>query len=113
MYSSNDLERFFLRYKAEAESRGISTQQFCLDNNVPYNLFLKWYKDTRHKIVPVDVELPVASSLSPLPVQEVQAEVSSLRILVDIRMTNGIHIRQRNLDYSGLRRLVEKLEVLC
>lgn len=35
------------------------------------------------------------------------------RIMVDIRMTNGIHIQQRNLTYDGLKRLVEKLEVLC
>lgn len=39
MYSSSDLERFFLRYKAEAEPQGISIQKFCIDNNVPYNLF--------------------------------------------------------------------------
>lgn len=35
------------------------------------------------------------------------------RIMVDIRMTNGIHIQQRNLSYDGLKRLVEKLEALC
>jgi hypothetical protein len=33
--------------------------------------------------------------------------------MVDIRMTNGIHIQQRNLSYDGLKRLVEKLEALC
>lgn len=38
---------------------------------------------------------------------------TELRILVDIRMSNGVHISQKNLSYEGLKSLVEKLEVLC
>ena len=38
---------------------------------------------------------------------------AELRILVDIRMSNGVHISQKNLSYEGLKSLVEKLEVLC
>lgn len=53
MYSYNDFERLFVRYKAEAVPAGISIESFCHSNKVPYNLFSKWYKDTRHKIVPV------------------------------------------------------------
>ena len=56
MYSSSDFERLFIRYKAEAMPQGESIQDFCLRNKVPYNLFHKWYKDTRHQIVPVQVE---------------------------------------------------------
>ena len=26
-------------------------EQFCSRNKVPYNIFYKWYKDTRNKIV--------------------------------------------------------------
>ena len=55
MYSSNDFERLFIRYKAEALPRGESILSFCTRNKVPYNLFEKWYKDTRHKLVPVHV----------------------------------------------------------
>lgn len=36
-----------------------------------------------------------------------------VRIMADIRMTNGLHVQQRNLDYEGLKRLVENLAVLC
>lgn len=46
------------------------------------------------------------SSISPQP-------LDGLRILVDIRMSNGMHIQQRNLSYDGLKDLVEKLEALC
>ena len=37
----------------------------------------------------------------------------SVRIMIDIRMTNGMQIRQKNLSFGHLRKLVEKLEGLC
>ena len=55
MYSYNDFERLFLRYKLEGIPAGISIEKFCMSNQVPYNLFSKWYKDTQKKIVPVQV----------------------------------------------------------
>ena len=39
MYSYNDFERLFLRYKLEGDPSGVSIEQFCLSNQVPYNLF--------------------------------------------------------------------------
>lgn len=124
MYSYHDFERLFLRYKLEGVPSSVSIEQFCLSNQVPYNLFSKWYKDTRKKIVPVHVlgapspESEMQELPSPLPegTPEVSPRLSSssgLRILVDIRMSNGVHISQKNLSYSGLKSLVEKLEVLC
>ncbi len=56
MYSNEDLERFYFKYQSEALSHGQSLQSFCLNNHVPYNLFSKWYKDTRRKIVAVQVD---------------------------------------------------------
>lgn len=115
MYSSNDFERLFIRYKAEALPRGESILSFCNRNNVPYNLFEKWYKDTRHKLVSVQVEGRPSAEQSVM--EEAPSDpklmLDSVRIMVDIRMTNGIHIQQRGLDFDGLKRLVGKLEVLC
>lgn len=116
MYSNSDFERFFVRYKAEAVPVGESMQNFCFRNKLPYNLFEKWYKDTRHKLVPVHVEgAPVILTESTSENEVFPSPQSSdiPRIMVDIRMTNGIHIQQRNLSYDGLKRLVEKLEALC
>ena len=56
MYSNEDLERFYFQYKTEAVPSGESVPSFCKRNNVPYNIFSKWYKDTRQKIVEVSVE---------------------------------------------------------
>lgn len=124
MYSYNDFERLFLRYKLEGIPAGVSIEKFCMSNQVPYNLFSKWYKDTRKKIIPVQVlgapspeaEMPESPSSIPEQKSESDSRLSSpteLRILVDIRMSNGVHISQKNLSYKGLKSLVEKLEGLC
>ncbi len=49
-----------------------------------------------------------------LPEQSTTEEKSScVRILVELRMTNGLHVSQKNLNYQELKRLTEKLEDLC
>lgn len=124
MYSYNDFERLFLRYKLEGIPAGVSIKKFYMSNQVPYNLFAKWYKDIRKKIIPVQVlgtpspEAEMKEKPSPIPKRkpEVNTRLSShteLRIFVDIRMSNGVHINQKNLSYEGLKSLVEKLEGLC
>ena len=56
MYSSEDLERFYFQYQTEALPHGESLQSFCVKNKVPYNIFQKWYRDTRKKVVEVQVD---------------------------------------------------------
>ena len=77
-------------------------------------------KDTRNKIVEVKVEgLPASAQEEPKqesPSQEPSSTVtkpSGVRILVELRLTNGLHISQKNLSYQELKRLIEKLEGLC
>ena len=116
MYSSEDLERFYFQYKTEALPLGMSIETFCLKNKVPYNIFSKWYKDTRQKIVEVSVDgLPSADSSPSSRSPEVTPPKSqgTLRIMVDIAMSNGLRLSQKNLSYQDLRSLIEKLEVLC
>ena len=100
---------------------GESIQSFFLKNTVHYNLFHKWYKDTCHQIVPVHVEghleaesnSPTDVPSSPVPERKTETESGSLRIMIDIRMTNGMRIQQRNLTYPDLKTLIVKLEGLC
>ncbi len=49
MYSSEDLERFYFKYQTEALPHGLSLQSVCLSNKNPYDIFSKWYRDTRCK----------------------------------------------------------------
>ena len=94
----------------------MSIEAFCLKNKVPYNIFSKWYKDTRKKIVEVQVD-GIPSASDPLAVKESvpcpAPHGDSVRILVDLRISNGLHIHQKNLSYQSLRTLIEKLEALC
>ncbi|MBM6736051.1 hypothetical protein H7U35_12600 [Mediterranea massiliensis] len=119
MYSSSDFEHLFIRYKAEAMPQGESIQDFCLKNKVPYNLFHKWYKDPRHHIVPVQVEgqpveqEPEKDLSASAPLMGGALSSPPLRFMIDIRITGGMRIQQRNLSYKGLKDLVEKLEGLC
>ena len=43
MHSSEDFERLFIRYKVEIYLKSESIQTFCHWNNIPYNLYEKWY----------------------------------------------------------------------
>lgn len=115
MYSSEDFERLFIRYKGEVYPKGESIQTFCHRNEVPYNLFEKWYRDTRHKVVEVNVAGRPSPAEADKPEnavsQEVKESSQKVRMLVDLRMSNDL--RQGYLSYGQLKRLVEKLEGLC
>ena len=119
MYSSEDLERFYFQYQSEALPHGESIQSFCVKNKVPYNIFQKWYKDTRNKVVAVQVD-GIPESKTEEKKQSDQSQRGSAiitdhpaRIWIDIRMSNGLHLSQKNLSYQDLVRMIEKLEGLC
>ena len=120
MYSSEDLERFYFQYQSEALPHGESLQSFYIKNKVPYNIFQKWFKDTRKKVVEVQIDgAPVISHEEkintvdqPEPVSKSSNE-NPVRIWIDIRISNGLHLSQKNLSYQDLVRMIEKLEGLC
>ena len=120
MYSSEDLERFYFQYQTEALPHGESLQSFCVKNKVPYNIFQKWFKDTRKKVVEVQVdgapeiarEEKTKTGEQPKPVSR-SSNDNPVRIWIDIRISNGLHLSQKNLSYQDLVRMIEKLEGLC
>lgn len=125
-YSNEDFENFYVRYKAEGLPQNISIQQFCIKNEVSWNLFNKWYRDTRHRIQEVTVTgRPTVTSevetshegttptSQPSRQDAVLSESDTTRIMVDIKMSNGLHVFQKNLNYRKLLALVENLEALC
>lgn len=96
MYSSEDFEKLFIRYKSEAYPKGESIQMFCHSNNVPYNLFEKWYKDMRHKVVEVNVSDRPSQPETNKPEEEgrqlKEEKVMEVRILVDLLVSDGLHL---------------------
>lgn len=151
MFTNEDYERLLVKYTSQGIPAGESIQHFCDRNKVPYNLFDKWYRDTRHKVVKVKVDGkpttdtdsgsslmgsimdgikpqgkpaerdPEWTEANPKPGSvayidqhpEEGGQKDTVRIMVDIRMSNGMQIRQRNLSRHQLQKLVENLEVLC
>lgn len=147
-YLSNDeLERYWFRYKSEAEPHGTSMERFCQIHKISYKALDNWRRQTKSKIFPVEVcgqedsaspqtNNAAAAAVTPKPVQtkfisckhrqptqptaynEPQEEDApqskpSVRIMVNLKATNGLSVFQKNLDYAGLRLLVERLEGLC
>ena len=116
MYSSEDLERFYFQYQTEALPHGESLQSFCVKNKVPYNIFQKWFKDTRKKVVEVQVdgapeithEEKIKTGDRPKPVSK-GCNDNPVRIWIDIRISNGLHLSQKNLSYQDLVWMIEKL----
>ena len=99
MYSSEYLERFYFQYQTEAFPHGESLQSFCVRNKVPYNIFQKWFKDTRKKVVAVRVdgvsvityEEKNRTSDQPTPASK-SSNVTSDRIWLEIRISNGLRL---------------------
>ena len=97
MYSSEDLERFYFQYQTVRGSHGESLQSFCVKSKVPYNIFQKWYKDTRKKVVEVQVDGAPAigheeksrASDQPQPVSPGRND-HLVRIWVEIRISNAM-----------------------
>ena len=120
MYSSEDLERFYFQYQSEALPHGEYLQSFCVKNKVTYNIFQKWFKDTRKKVVEVQVdgapmishEVQNKTGDESKPVSK-SSDDNPVRIWIDIRISNGLHLSQKNLSYQDLVRMIEKLEGLC
>ena len=98
---------------------GESLQSFCVRNKVPYNIFQKWFKDTRKKVIAVRVdgvsvityEEKNRTSGQPTPASK-RSTVTSDRIWLEIRISNGLRLSQKNLSYQDLVRMVEKLKGL-
>lgn len=97
MYSSEDLERFYFQYQTESVPHGVSLQSFCLTNNVPYNIFHKWYKDTRRKIVEVHLDgvpsVPTSESVPSSPLGESPVKKDSLSRMQDTESGSGAKTR--------------------
>ena len=99
---------------------GESLQSFCVKNKVPYNIFQKWYKDTRKKVIEVQIngapeighEEKSKTSVQSQSVSQSRNDIP-VRILVAIRISNGLHLSRKNLSYQDLVRMVENLEGLC
>ena len=123
MYSSEDLERFYLDYRSEWVPRGMTLHAYCSRNNVPYKVRENYSRNIQKKIV----EVKVVGRSTEEPRQSVSSFPSSVKLQIEqsfkrepkrsisvvLRFEDGTEVSRKGLDYVGLKLLIEKLEVLC
>ncbi len=126
MASSEDFKRILELYKQETKESNVSIVTFCQKNGIVYSQFERWYKN-RHRIKVHAVDIVDKdgasqmenSSISPCVVSketsdsyDAQQPVSIL-FTIEAKSSTGMYFQQKNIDYQSLKKLVEKLEVLC
>jgi len=47
------MEGLWMLYQVEGSPRDIFIEQFCMNNDVNYNDFYKWYNSMHHSIYPL------------------------------------------------------------
>lgn len=126
MYSSEEFERINFRYQTEAAPNGVSIEEYCSKNDVPYALFRKWYDDTHRKTVEVELldappakdteekaQSVVSSGQKEKPITLSFRGVEPVKLTVSIKASNGLHLQHKDIDYQALVYLIGKLEGLC
>ena len=89
------------------------------------------YKDTRRKVVAVQVDDRPSENCEEKSVQSVcdgsidtkrfkksplsedKVHCSIVRIWLELRISNGLYLSRKNLSYQELSSMIEKLEGLC
>ena len=113
MYSSEDLEMFYLDYQSEWVPRGMTLQAYCSRNNVPYKVMENYSRNIQKKIVEIKVvgrpteESQQSVSLSPSSVQPQSEQLFKRELMrsisVAIRFGDGKEVSRKGLDYVGLK----------
>ena len=50
------MEGLWMLYQVEGAPRNISIDQFCMNNDVNYNEFYKWYKSMYHGVYELQID---------------------------------------------------------
>ena len=88
----------------------------CIKQGVPYQVFNKWFRDRKKRIVPVEIVGRDEDSKPEVEAEEKKAEGpkrASCVKYVKLVFGNELRIEKKNLSYHELKELVEKLEGLC
>ena len=102
--------RLWEKYQELVKVKDISIVDYCQRNGIVYSQFERWYKKN---IVSVSlVPLPPSQQPSAPPSQSGLSPTPQI-LRIELELSNGMTIIQKNIDYDKFHDLVEKLEVLC
>ena len=126
MATSKDFQRIHQRYQEEGLPHGISIIRFCQQNGIVYKQYERWLKNRRkvaiHPVsltnVPKEVEHEeeiLETSTDDLAEPVSMEPLSSSPVLFNLRIitSSGMMLQHRDLDYTRLLNLIQKLEGLC
>lgn len=97
----------------------MSIEQFCIQQGVPYQVFNKWFRDRKKRIVPVEIvgreEEPKPDETSKVESPKASKAPEDMPCVKYVKLVfgNELKVEKKNLAYQGLKELVEKLEGLC
>ena len=126
MASSEDFKRVLELYKQESKASGVSIVTFCQKNGIVYSQFERWYKN-RHRVKIHAVDIVDKDGLSQVAETDSHSCVTpqwttaphdvlpseSVMFTIEAKSRTGMYFQQKDINYQDLKKLVEKLEVLC
>ena len=127
MATSKDFQIIQKRYQEEGLPHGVSIIRFCQQNGIVYKQYERWLKNRRKVAIhPVSLtNVPtedVHNEVSEIPTYETaeldavsENEGKSSPVLFNLRIvtSTGMMLQHRDLDYTRLLNLVQRLEGLC
>ena len=135
MATSKDFQRIHKLYQEEGLPHGISIIRFCQQNGIVYKQYERWLKNRRkvaihpvnltnvpkHVNFPIEdeheeglFETPINESFEPVLSPAAKEKGSSpVLFYLKIVTNTGMMLQHRDLDYTRLLNLIQKLEGLC
>lgn len=110
MPKMTDYAALWKKYQREGVPQKIPNERFCVMNGYTYKQFEQWYKTDRNvSFIPLDLSDPTVSSEAPVtrPDQSAGFKIKCLRLV----LSDGIEIRQKNINLDSAISLLRKLSV--
>ena len=120
MCSSEDFERFYFSTKVRLCLMENLSNRFVSRTKSLITFFKSGLRILAKKVVEVHIDgVPADANDEKIKIGDQLQPVSKssndnpFRIWIDILISNGLHLSQKNLSYQDLVRMIEKLEGLC
>jgi len=110
MPKMTDYVALWEKYQREGVPQKIPIERFCVMNGYTYKQFEQWYKKDRNvTFTPLELSDPTVSSEAPVtrPDQSSNFLIKCLRLV----LSDGIEIRQKNINMDSAISLLRKLSV--
>ena len=116
MLTNSELEKLWFLYRMEGAPKNITLEEFSKSYGVNPTVFIKWLRKRERRIEPVLIVGKPEPEAQPEPVtsEGTKEEPTTPQVKeFTIEFQNGTKLIKVNISYQELKKLVEKMEVLC